>query len=93
MQAVSVPLGIKDPQAPNIASTFWRTVIDQKARVMVYDSATSPNSFWVSVDGLDLKAGAPVRQLPLTGRVYAGEASSKFVPAKPFPFLGVVPKP
>lgn len=93
MMAVSVPLGIKDPANPNIASTHWRTVIDHKNKVLVFDSATSPNAFWVRLDDLDLKAGAPVRQLPLSGgRVYAGNAAEKFAPAKAFKFQGVTPQ-
>ncbi|GBF90639.1 hydrolase [Raphidocelis subcapitata] len=93
MQAVSVPLGVADPKLPNIASTFWRTVIDHKNKVLLYDSATSPNSFWVVLDDLDLSAGAPVRQLPLTGRVYAGNTASQFAPAaKPLKFMGATPK-
>merc|ERR1711920_55196 len=29
---ISVPLGIKDPHKPNLASTLWRTVADHSAR-------------------------------------------------------------
>jgi penicillin V acylase-like amidase (Ntn superfamily) len=89
MQSVSVPLGIKDPAAPNIASTFWRTVSDSKNRIVVFDSATSPNAFWVTLGDLDLREGAPIRKLPLAGgRTYNGNAASKFLPAEPFKFLG-----
>lgn len=93
MQSVSVPLGIKDPKNPNIASTEWRTVIDHKNRVLLFDSATSPNAFWVKLDDLDLKPGAPIRQLPLSAQVYSGNAASKFQPAKPFKFRGVASPP
>lgn len=89
MQAVSVPLGFKDPTQPNIASTFWRTVADLKNRVFLFDSATSPNTFWVPLANLDLRPGAPVKRLDLTGgRVYSGNAAAKFQAAKPFRFLG-----
>ncbi len=93
MRAVSVPLGFITPGSPNIASTLWRTVSDQKNRVYFFDSATSPNTFWVPLDDLDLKPGAPVKTLTLTGgRVYSGNAAAAFQPAEPFVFMQVDPK-
>lgn len=90
IRSVSVPLGLSTPGQPNIASTLWRTVSDQKDRVYFFDSATSPNSFWVPLAGLDLKPGAPVRKLTLTGgKVYSGDASARFEPAAPFTFMAV----
>ena len=88
MRSVSVPLGIKTPGQPNIASTVWRTVADQKDKVYFFDSATSPNIFWVPLSELDLKEGAPVKRLLLTGgKVYSNSAASMFEPAQPFAFL------
>lgn len=90
MRSVSVPLGLSTPGEPNIASTLWRTVSDQKDKVYFFDSATSPNSFWVPISDLDLKPGAPVKKLDLTGgKVYGGNAAARFVPATPFTFLPV----
>lgn len=90
MRAVSVPLGFITPGEPNIASTLWRTVSNQKQKVYFFDSATSPNTFWVPLADLDLKAGAPAKKLELTGgRVYSGNAAARFVPATPFTFLPV----
>jgi penicillin V acylase-like amidase (Ntn superfamily) len=87
-RAVSVPLGITTPSEPNIASTIWRTAADQKNLVYYFDSATRPNTFWVSLSKVDLKPGAPVKKLTIQhGEVFAGEASGDFVPAEPFPFL------
>jgi penicillin V acylase-like amidase (Ntn superfamily) len=93
MQAVSVPLGIKDPTQPNIASTYWRTIIDNGRKLMLFDSATSPNTFWVRLADLDLKQGAPIKQLPLAGQWHSGDAAAKFKPASPFKFLGGTPTP
>lgn len=88
MRSVSVPLGITTPGQPNIASTLWRTILDQKNRIYAFDSATSPNTFWVRMDDIDLKEGAPVLKLELTGgKVYAGNVAAQFRPAKPFEFL------
>ncbi len=88
IRGVSVPLGITTPGQPNIASTYWRTVSDHKNKVYYFDSATSPTVFWVPLEELDLKEGAPVKKLPLIGgKTYSGSAASKFEPAEPFTFL------
>jgi len=88
MRSVSVPLGISTPDQPNLSSTIWRTVSDQKNLVYYFDSATRPDTFWVSLDKLNLKAGAPVLKLAMDkGQVYAGEVSASFVPAPPFTFM------
>jgi len=88
IRSVSVPLGITTPGEPNIASTYWRTVSDHKNRVYYFDSASSPTTFWVPLDELDLKEGAPVKKLTLQGgKTYAGSAAGKFEPAQPFKFL------
>ncbi len=40
----SVPLGITTPNEPNISSTRWRTVSDQKNKVYFFESTIQPNS-------------------------------------------------
>ena len=88
MRSVSVPLGVTTPGQPNIASTLWRAVSDQTDRIYLFDSATSPNSFWVPLAELDLKEGAPVKTLTVAGgKVYSGDAADKFVPVPAFKFL------
>ena len=70
---VSVPLGISVPDQPNISSTRWRTVSDQKNRVYYFESTLYPNIFWVDMKDVDFSEGAPVRMLDLVGgRTYAG---------------------
>jgi len=87
-RAVSVPLGITTPDQPNISSTIWRTVADQKNLVYYFDSATRPNTFWVDLHKVDLKPGAPVRKLTMAnGQVYAGEVSAQFVDTPSFKFI------
>ena len=89
---VSVPLGISTPGQPNVASTTWRTVSDQKSLVYYFDSATSPNTFWVELGKLDFSAGAPVKKLPVSGgQIYGGEVSAQFQPAEPFAWLPETP--
>lgn len=89
----SAPLGITTPGEPNVASTIWRTVHDQKARTLYFDSATSPTVFWVPLEKLDFTAGAAVKKLPLkAGETYSGDASGSLRPAEPFSFLKATPK-
>lgn len=89
----SAPLGITTPGEPNVASTIWRTVHDQKARTLYFDSATSPTVFWMPLEKLDFTAGAPVKKLPLkAGETYSGDASGSLRPAEPFSFLKATPK-
>jgi len=88
IRGVSVPLGISVPGQPNIASTIWRTVYDQKNRIFYFDSATSPTVFWVPLADLDLTEGAPVKKLTVAGgKTYNGNAVKQFEPSEPFPFL------
>ncbi|WP_422744103.1 linear amide C-N hydrolase [Mycobacterium sp. WMMD1722] len=92
MRNVSAPYGIATSDEPNISSTRWRTAIDHKARRYFFESALSPNTFWVELDNLDLSEGAPTRTLALgegEKTIYAGDASPHFAPAEPFTFLGV----
>ena len=87
-RAVSVPLGITTPNQPNISSTIWRTVSDQTNGVYYFDSATRPNTFWVTLSKLDLKPGAPVLKLTIeNGEVFSGEVADQFKAAVPFAFL------
>ena len=93
IRAVSVPLGFSTPDKPNIASTIWRTVYDQKDKVMYFDSATRPNVFWIPLAGLDFAAGQPVKKLKLLGgETYSGDASASLTPEKPFAFLPARPE-
>ena len=88
MRNVSVPLGISIPEQPNIASTRWRTVADQKNKVYYFESTLSPDIFWIDFKGLDFRAGAPVKKLTLTnGEIYAGNAAGKFQAGKSLHFL------
>ncbi len=88
MRSVSVPLGITTPNQPNIASTLYRTISDQKNKVYYYDSSTYPNTFWIDLKNLNFAPDAPVLSLAVeNGEVHAGEVSKLFKPTKPFDFL------
>jgi choloylglycine hydrolase len=85
---ISVPLGISDPEKPNIAATLWRTVADTQAKRYYYESAFSPSIFWVDLAKLQLAPGSPPTKLDLVANpILAGEVSDKFVPTEPFKFL------
>ena len=86
----SAPYGVSLPNAPNLSTTRWRVVADQKGLVPYGESATSPNIFWVDLKKLDFSEGAQVRKLDLgmdMARILAGEVSDQFVPEKPFDFM------
>jgi len=86
----SVPLGITTPNEPNISSTRWRTVSDQKNKIYFFESTIQPNVFWVNLQDVDFSEKAPVKMLDLvSGKTYAGNTAEQFVEAKPFKFLGV----
>jgi choloylglycine hydrolase len=90
MRNVSVPRGISTPNRPEISSTIWRTVADQKNKRYFFEATNRPNVFWVNMTDLNLNAGAPVLKLTLTdGSVFAGNVAAQFKPTKPFQFLPV----
>lgn len=88
LRSVGVPLGITTPGQPNISSTIWRTVVDHRNRVLLFDSVTAPSVFWVSLDKLDFQEGAAVKKLQVSGgHLHTGEAADKFEGSPPFEFL------
>jgi choloylglycine hydrolase len=86
----SVPFGISSETEPNISSTRWRVVADQKNLVYYYEDVLTPNIFWVDLKKLDFGSKGKVRKLAMDkGQVYSGETSSLFAEAKPFKFMGL----
>jgi penicillin V acylase-like amidase (Ntn superfamily) len=89
----SVPLGISTPDRPEISSTRWRSVVDHRRLLYFFESAISPNVFWVDLKKIDFSAETGhVRRLdlgPEQSRPYAGDATDDFVEAEPFKFMGL----
>ncbi len=88
----SVPYGITTEEEPNISSTRWRTVADHKRLLYFFESALTPNTFWVDLNKADFSPGGGVRKLdlgPQQRNVFAGDSTARFVPAEPFRFLGL----
>jgi penicillin V acylase-like amidase (Ntn superfamily) len=90
---VSVPLGITTPDQPNISSTRWRTVADHKRKLYFFESALTPNIFWVDLTKLDFsESTGKVMKLdlgPNQTHIYSGMANDQFKETKPFKFLGL----
>jgi penicillin V acylase-like amidase (Ntn superfamily) len=87
---VSAPYGVSVPEAPNLSTTRWRVVADQKSKRFYGESATSPNVFWIDFEKLDFSESAPVQKLDLgvdMSRILTAESSSQFVPTDPFAFM------
>lgn len=86
----SVPFGISTPGQPNISSTRWRTVADHKNLVYYFESALTPNTFWVDFKDVDFSERAPVKKLNVSsGEIYAGNAAKSFIVTPAFKFLGI----
>ncbi|MDF2191859.1 linear amide C-N hydrolase [Paraflavitalea sp. CAU 1676] len=86
----SVPYGITTPDQPNISSTRWRSVSDQKNLVYYFETVLTPNTFWVNLKDIDFSEKAAVKRLGLSkGEVYAGNAAAAFKDSQPFKFLGL----
>src|SRR5690606_328058 len=86
----SVPFGISSETEPNISSTRWRSVADQKNLVYYFETVKTPNTFWVDLKKVDFSKNAPVKRLSVSkNEIYAGETSNNFVPTKAFTFIGI----
>ncbi|MCY4045695.1 MAG: linear amide C-N hydrolase [Cellvibrionales bacterium] len=85
---LSVPMGVNDPHAPNIATTLWRTISDHSKKRYYFDSALSPNVFWVDLKNLDFSQGQAPKKLALRDHpILAGDQSASFKEAEPFKWL------
>ena len=88
MRNVSVPRGISTPSQPNIASTLWRTVADQKNLVYYFEDTFSPSIIWIDLKKIDFGAGTGSRKLELEdGTIRIGDQTNSFEKAEPFKFL------
>jgi choloylglycine hydrolase len=88
LRAVGVPLGMEDPDHPNISATLWRTLYDHEKKRMYFDDAHKPAVFWVDLDNMDFSEGKPIigvstnRSEPLFG-----EISGEMKPMDPFKWI------
>lgn len=86
----SVPYGISSETEPNISSTRWRSVSDQKNLVYYFETVFTPNTFWVDLKDFDLSSKGKVMKLDLSNfQTYNGKSNKDFKESKPFKFLGL----
>ncbi|WP_096780125.1 linear amide C-N hydrolase [Zobellella denitrificans] len=86
---VSVPYGVSTPEVPHISSTRWRSVVDHKDLRYYFESALSPSTFWLDLQGLDFAPEAGSRVLRLgedQRRILAGEVSAELEASEPLTF-------
>lgn len=87
----SVPMGISFPDSPEISTTQWRSVSDQKDMVYYFEMTLSPAVVWVDLRKADLRKGAPQRKLAITisdKNILVGDVTAKFKATTPFkPFF------
>lgn len=90
MRNVSVPYGFEVEGFPNLSTTRWRSVSDQKNLVYYFETALTPNAFWVDLKKIDFSKNAEVKKLDLSNnKTYSGESSAFFTQSEPFKFLGI----
>lgn len=86
----SVPFGIASKTEPNISSTRWRSVSDQKHLVYYFETALTPNTFWVDLNKFDLSEKGKTMKLDLSNfMTFNGEVSKSFKATAPFTFVGI----
>ena len=86
----SVPFGITSKDEPNISSTRWRSVADQKNLVYYFESVLSPNTFWVDLNSIDFDKLDKSKMLDVGDNItYNGNVAGSFVESKPFIFAGI----
>jgi len=89
----SVPFGLTTPDQPNISSTRWRTVADQKRKLYFFESALTPNVFWIDLKDIDFSPETgKVKKLDLgvnQTNTFNGVVNDSFKESEPFKFLGL----
>ncbi len=86
----SVPYGISSETEPNISSTRWRSVSDQKNLMYFFETVLTPNVFWVNLKDFDLTEKGKVMKLDLSNHAtYSGKSNNSFKSTPSFDFLGL----
>jgi penicillin V acylase-like amidase (Ntn superfamily) len=82
---VSVPFGLGDPDRPNIAPTYFRTVQDLTSKRYYFESTYAPNVVWLDFSKLDFGAGSE-SGLQVEKRIFElqGDVTAELKQAEPF---------
>jgi len=85
---VSSPFGEPDPKKPNISSTLWRSVADQKYLVYYFESTILPNLIWVDLKKLDFSKNSKVLDIK-NNSDFSGDVSQLLQNSKTIEFAKV----
>ena len=82
----SVPVGISLPDNPEISSTRWRSVSDQKKLIYYYGTTLNPSIMWVNLNDFLLTPGSPIMKLDIQNqkKPYIGNVIKDMVKSKGF---------
>lgn len=86
----SVPYGVHIENQPNLSTTRWRTVSDQKNLVYYYEDPLTLAPLWLDLKTLDFSEKASVKKLDVSNKQqYFGLANAHLANTKPFQFMGI----
>lgn len=86
----SVPYGVHIENQPNLSSTKWRAVADQKNLIYYYEDPITLSPLWLDLKQIDFSEKTTVRKLDVAKRQqYFGLANAKLTKSEPFKFLGL----
>lgn len=82
----AVPTGISIPGQPEISTTQWRSVADQRERTYYFRMTSSPGTVWTNLREFDLYPGAPIMKLDIANarKILIGNAIKDYKPTKGF---------
>ena len=81
----SVPYTYQFEGEPNVSSTQWRSYSDIKNRRYYFDLVTNPGYYYIDLNKVDLRKGAPVLKLDTSKTSdLVGEANGRLFRTEPF---------
>ncbi|GJM64547.1 linear amide C-N hydrolase [Persicobacter diffluens] len=88
VRAISTPLGLEDPDHPNISMTVWRSVLDHQDLVYYFENPLMGGMIELDLKRIDFSPGSGVRKLA-TGKnlKMQGDVTDRLQPATAFEFM------
>ncbi|MBD3425661.1 MAG: linear amide C-N hydrolase [Candidatus Omnitrophica bacterium] len=87
MRNAATPIGVADPDKPNISSTLWTSVSDSTDSTYYFEFTRLPNIVWVRLDEAGVLAGDPESELDLTADpTLNGDVTARFRKTDPLAF-------